>query len=256
MDPATIAGLVLAFAAVVVSVILEGGNPMAMFLAPPMILVFGGTLGVAMAGGTLKDTINSLKAAIKAMTGGVKPADTVVDDIVKLAEKARREGLLALEDAAKSIDDPFLKKGVQMAIDGTDPDEVREILEAEIQAKKKADKIPSKYYADMGAYAPTIGIIGTVNGLIHVLENLDKPETLGHSIAAAFIATLWGVMSANVIFLPMGKRIQRLSDLEVASMELVVEGISSIQAGANPRVVGQKLRAYLPDAPAEAKKAA
>ncbi len=256
MDPATIAGLVLAFAAVVVSVILEGGNPMAMFLAPPMILVFGGTLGVAMAGGTLKDTINSLKAAIKAMTGGVKPADTVVDDIVKLAEKARREGLLALEDAAKSIDDPFLKKGVQMAIDGTDPDEVREILEAEIQAKKKADKIPSKYYADMGAYAPTIGIIGTVNGLIHVLENLDKPETLGHSIAAAFIATLLGVMSANVLFLPLGKRIQRLSDLEVASMELVVEGIASIQAGANPRVVGQKLRAYLPDAAGAEKKAA
>lgn len=250
MDPAILAGWVFAFACIFVSVILEGGNPMAMFAIPALILVFGATLGVAVAGGTLKDTINSLMAAVKALTGGVKPADTVVDDIVKLAEKARREGLLALEDAAKSIENPFLKKGVQMAIDGTDPDEVREILEAEIQAKKKNDKVPSKFYADMGAYAPTIGIIGTVLSLVHVLENLDKPEKLGHMIGAAFLATLWGVLSANVIFLPLSTKLKRISELEVRQMNLLIEGLMSIQAGSNPRVIEQKLRAYLPAAPA------
>ena len=177
--------------------------------------------------------------------------------VVQLAERARREGLLALEDAMKDVEDPFLRKGLELAIDGTDPEELREILEAEIEAKRAADKVRAKVFTDMGGYSPTIGIIGTVLGLIHVLEQLSEPEKLGHLIAAAFVATLWGVLLANVVFLPLGKKVQRVSDLECKQMELAVEGIMAIQSGANPRVVAQKLKSYLPPAkPADAEKAA
>ncbi len=258
MDIATMVGLVVAFGAIFVAVFLEGGNPLSMFLIPPMILVLGGTLGVGLAGGILKDTTSNLITAVKtALLAKVTPADSTVDNIVKLAEQARREGLLALEDAARKVDDPFLRKGLEYAIDGTDPEELRDILEAEITAKKSSDKIGAGILSDMGAYAPTIGIIGTVMSLVHVLENLDKPEQLGHMIGGAFIATLWGVMSANVIFLPMAKKVKRISELEAQKMELAVEGIMAIQAGANPRVVGQKLRSFIGAVqPEQGKKAA
>lgn len=251
MDPATLIGVVLAFAAILVSMIMEGGNPMSIFLIPPMILVIFGTFGVAMAGTLLKDTIGSLVALQRAFLGKVTSPDAVVDSIVKLAEKARREGLLALEDAMKDVDDPFLRKGLQLAIDGTDSDELRDILEAEVDAKRKIDKSRAKFFADMGGYAPTIGIIGTVLGLVHVLENLSEPDKLGHLIAGAFVATLWGVMSANVLWLPLGNKLKRLSEIECAHMDLVIAGIINIQAGANPRLVAQKLRSLLPPGSAD-----
>ncbi|MFI5911195.1 flagellar motor protein [Dactylosporangium sp. NPDC051541] len=246
MDPATIAGIVLAFIAIFAAMILEGGSPGSIFLVPPLILVFVGTLGAAMAGGMLKDTIALIDSFKRVLLSKSATYDTLVDDIVKLAEKARREGLLALEDAMKEVQDPFLKKGLQLAIDGTDSEELAAILEAEVDAKKKADKQAAAIFTAMGGYAPTVGIIGTVIGLIHVLENLSQPEKLGHLIAGAFVATLWGVLSANVMWLPMGAKLKRLSEIECAQMELVIAGIINIQAGANPRLVAQKLRSLLP----------
>jgi chemotaxis protein MotA len=246
MDPATLIGVGIAFGAIFLANMLEGGSPTAMFMLPPMLLVFGGTFGVSMAGGLLKDTI-SLPAAVKrAMTTKVTPADESVTVLVGLAEQARRNGLLALEEQAREIDDPFLKEGVELLVDGTDPEELREILEAKVDAKRAGDKSAAKLFGDMGAYAPTIGIIGTVLSLVHVLENLDKPAELGHMIGAAFLATLWGVLSANVIFLPMSTKLKRISELEVRQMNLLIEGLASIQAGSNPRIIEQKLRAFLP----------
>jgi chemotaxis protein MotA len=224
-------------------------------LIPPIVLVFGGTLGAAMAGGLLKDFLGIVGSLQRAFLGKAVASDALVDDIVKLAEKARREGLLALEDAMKDVENPFLKKGLQLAIDGTDSDELSTILEAEVDAKRKADKAAAKIFDGMGGYAPTIGIIGTVIGLVHVLENLSDPSKLGHLIAGAFVATLWGVMSANVMWLPMGNKLKRLSEIECAQMELVIAGIINIQAGANPRLVAQKLRSLLPPT-AEKKEAA
>lgn len=252
MDPATLAGIALAFVAILASMVLEGGSPMALIVIPALLLVFGGTLGAALAGSTLPDFLGALKGLAKYAMAKVTPPDSTVDLIVKLAEQARKEGLLALEDATKAVDEPFLKRSLQLAIDGTDPEELREILEAEVLAKRNHDKIASKLYTDMGGYAPTIGIIGTVIGLIHVLENLSQPDKLGHLIAGAFVATLWGVLSANVIWLPIGKRIQRVSELEIQQMELVIEGIMAIQAGSNPRIVAQRLRSLLPPQPAAA----
>jgi chemotaxis protein MotA len=256
MDISTIVGVVAALAIVFVVQILDGGSPGSILLVPAMLLVFVGSFAAGMAGGVLKDAIGVGKLLQKAFLAKVSPPTKLVDDIVKLAEQARREGLLALEDAVKTVTHPFLKRGLQLAIDGTDPEELHDILHAEVGAKKKADKAGAKILENMGGYAPTIGIIGTVMGLVHVLQNLDKPATLGPAIASAFVATLWGVLSANLLWLPIAARLSRLSGIEAAEMELVIDGVLSIQAGSNPRLVAQKLRSLLPPDAAKAAEAA
>lgn len=246
MDPATLIGVIGALLFIIVGMVLEGGNPMSLMLFPPILLVVGGTIMVCIAGGTIADTKLAVKGMKKAFTGAAGNAGALVPTLVSLSEKARREGLLALEDALSDVDEPFLSRGLTLAIDGTDPEEVRDILEAEVVAVKAETKQAAKFFNSAGAYAPTIGIIGTVMGLVHVLENLAQPEELGHLIAGAFVATLWGVMSANVFFLPIGARIGRLGELETARMELIIEGIAALQAGSNPRVVQQRLQSLLP----------
>jgi chemotaxis protein MotA len=246
VDPAPAIGIGGGFAVVVGANVMEGGNPMSLLLPAPLILVFGTTILISIAGGTMIDAKNIISSLKMAFTGTVTPAADMIPEVVGLAERARREGLLSLEESLNTIKDPFLVKGVTMAIDGTDPEELRDILEAEAYAKRLEDKQRAKFFADCGAYAPTIGIIGTVMGLVHVLENLAAPTELGHLFAGAFVATLWGVTSANVIWLPTASRIKRLGELECARMELAIEGIAAIQAGSNPRTIAQKLRSLLP----------
>ena len=246
MDLATALGIGLGLLAIMTGNLMEGGSPTALLMIPPMLIVIGGTIGAAVAGGTMSDAKNAAFALKPAFTGKPVPPADLVPVVVTLADKARREGLLALEDAIADVDDPFLERGVTLAVDGTDPEELREIMEAEVYAKKLADRQSAKFYNDMGGYAPTIGIVGTVMGLVHVLENLSQPDELGHLISGAFVATLWGVLSANLIWLPIGNRLRRLSDLETARMELVIEGVMAIQAGSNPRAIAQKLRSLLP----------
>jgi chemotaxis protein MotA len=247
MDPATLIGAGLALAALFITMIMEGSSPLAIFLIPPLILVFGGTFGAAIAGSTMTD-VKKIGAWMKMgfLPAAVPPAIDRIQTMVTLAEKARKEGLLALEAEVRNIDDPFLRRGLQMSIDGTDPEDLRAILEGEIAAKKAEDKTAAKFFTGMGGYAPTVGIIGTVVGLIHVLESLDNPSALGPLIAGAFVATLWGVLSANFFWLPMATKITRTSDLQAAQMELLVEGIAEIQAGTSPRTVRQKLTSLVP----------
>jgi chemotaxis protein MotA len=247
MDPATLIGIGLSVGALLVTMILEGSSPMAIVLLPPILLVFGGTFGAAIAGVAMADVKKIVGWFKLALTPAkVPPVADRITTLVGLAEKARKEGLLALEAQVKDIDDPFLKRGLQMGIDGTDPEELRAVLEGEIAAKKTEDKVAAKFFTAMGGYAPTIGIIGTVIGLIHVLENLSDPASLGPLIAGAFVATLWGVLSANLFWLPMGAKITRISDLQAAQMELLVEGITEIQAGTSPRAVRLKLTSLVP----------
>jgi chemotaxis protein MotA len=256
MDISTLVGVVAALGIVFTVQAMEGGTASSILLIPSILLVFGGAFAAGMAGGVLKDAVGVGKLLQKAFLAKVAPPTKLVDDIVKLAERARREGLLALEDAVKNVDHAFLKRGLQLAIDGTDPEELHDILHAEIAAKKKADKAGMKFFENMGGYAPTIGIIGTVMGLVHVLQNLSKPDTLGESIAAAFVATLWGVLSANLLWLPVAARLNRLSGIEAEEMELVIDGVLAIQAGSNPRLVAQKLRSLLPPDAAKAAESA
>lgn len=247
MDPATLGGLALAFAMIFVAIIVEGADPMSVFLPAPMILVFGGTIGAGLASMTLKDTIRAFSTLPKWLMFKAPDNEATVETVVGLADRARREGLLSLEDAARTVDDPFLREGLQSAIDGTDPDDLRDMLESKIASKRSQDKSVAKFFNNMGGYAPTIGIIGTVVSLVHVLENLSQPDKLGHMIGAAFVATLWGLLSANLIWLPIAGRVNRASEIEVAHMEIAVEGLLAIQAGANPRLVGQRLRSLMPD---------
>jgi chemotaxis protein MotA len=256
MDLAAIIGIALAFGAIFLAMTLEGTSIGSIMLPAPLVLVFVGTMGVGVASGLLKDGIGMINQIKVAFLAKKVDSEGLVEVMVKLAEKARREGLLALEDGMKDVEDPFLKKGLQLAIDGTDSEELREILEAEVDAKRKADKAGAKIFADMGGYAPTIGIIGTVTGLIHVLSNLSEPATLGELIASAFVATLWGILSANVMWLPIGNRLKRVSEVECGQMEMVIAGIINIQAGANPRLVAQKLRSLLGPGAAEPKEKA
>jgi chemotaxis protein MotA len=245
MDPATMIGVGMALVAILGSMIMEGGSIGSMLLIPPMILVFGGTIGAAVAGGMLPDLKNLPKSLIRALTAKAVTPSSNVEVIVSMAEKARREGLLALEADVAAVEDPFLRRALEMAVDGTDADEVAEILGAEVDAKRSADLAAAKLFHDMGGYAPTIGIIGTVLGLVHVLGNLGEPSTLGEKIASAFVATLWGVMTANVFWFPIANRLKRVSSVECEAMELTIEGVLSIQAGSNPRLIAQKLNSML-----------
>ncbi len=247
MDPATLIGFVISMVALLAFMVMEGADPTSLIFLPAIILVVVATFGAAMSGQTMDDLKKMpgwFKMAV--MPAKVPPATAQIQVLVSLAEKARKEGLLALEAQVKNIEDPFLKRGLQMGIDGTDPEELRTVLEGEIAAKKGEDKVAAKFFSGMGAYAPTIGIIGTVVGLINVLQNLNDPGSLGPMISAAFIATLWGVLSANFFFLPMGAKILRISEVQAAQMELLVEGITEIQAGTSPRAVRQKLTAMVP----------
>jgi chemotaxis protein MotA len=245
MDPATMIGAGLALVAIVGSLIMDGGNIGSMILIPPILLVFGGTIGAAIAGGVMSDAKRLPKSLVKAITAKVSTPHDGVAIIVKMAEIARREGLLALESEVANVEDPFLRRALEMAIDGTDADEVAEILSTEVDTKRAADASAAKIFQDMGGYAPTIGIIGTVLGLVHVLGNLGDPSTLGGKIASAFVATLWGVMTANIFWFPLGNRLKRVSEAECDQMELVIEGVLAIQAGSNPRLVAAKLNSMV-----------
>ena len=244
MDKATGPGLALAVAALLLSVILEGGSPMALMNVPAAVLVFGGTIGVSMMSFPFEAVMAMPKFLPQAFFDKIpNPADTV-EVFVKLADKARREGLLALEQETEGLD-AFIKKGVMMVVDGSDPSLVRDVLEAEISATEQRHKHGIGLLEAMGGFAPTMGIIGTVMGLVNVLGHLDNPDELGHSIATAFIATLYGVASANVLWLPLGNKLKNKSAQETWVRELAVEGLLSVQAGDNPRVVRQKLEAQL-----------
>jgi chemotaxis protein MotA len=256
MDFATILGILLAFGAVLVAILLEGSSPMSVLLPAPMMLVIGGTIGAGLATTTISDFVKGFTGLPKFLLYKKKDMNETVDTIVSLADKARREGLLALEDATRTVDDEFLKDGLQSAIDGVDPEDLRAMMETKIDARRANEKVIAKLFTDMGGFAPTIGIIGTVVSLVHVLENLNDPSTIGHMIAAAFVATLWGLLSANLVWLPIAARIKRITEIECSHMELAMEGLLAIQAGSNPRVVGERLRALVPDQPKQVKEAA
>jgi chemotaxis protein MotA len=247
VDPATLIGFVISLVALLTFMVMEGADPTSLIFIPAIILVIVATFGAAMSGQTMDDLKKMpgwFKLAL--MPAKVPPATDQIQTLVSLAERARREGLLALEAQVKAIEDPFLKRGLQMGIDGTDPEELRAVLESEISAKKAEDKVAAKFMTTMGGYAPTIGIVGCIVGLMNVMGSLSNPEALGPMIAAAFVATLWGVMAANFWFLPMGAKILRVSELQAAQMELLVEGITEIQAGTSPRAVRLKLTALIP----------
>jgi chemotaxis protein MotA len=247
MDPTTLLGIGTALGALLLTMLLEGSNPTAILLLPPLVLVFGATIGAAMAGSTMADMRQVGRWLRMALTPAVLPTmEQRIATLVDLAGKARREGLLALDREVTTIQDPFLRRGLQLAVDGVAPEHLQAVMEGEIAARTSDERVAARFFLRMGGYAPTIGIIGTVVGLIHVLATLDQSKTIGPLIASAFVATLWGVLSANVFWLPMSARITRTSQLRNAQLQLLLTGITEIHAGASPRALRQRLTSLLP----------
>ncbi|WP_205696161.1 flagellar motor protein [Conexibacter sp. SYSU D00693] len=248
MKAATAIGIGIALVSLIVGGIMKGTQPTQLINPAAFVIILPTTLGctIAAMGMDRAKLIPTLyKKAISP-----EPMDLAgsVKQLTGFAERARKDGLLALEEEIESIEDDFTRKGMQLVVDGTDPELLAEVLEADTQAMHARHKQNANVFIKAGAFSPTIGVMGTVIGLVHVLGNLSAPETLGPSIATAFIATLYGIGAANIIFLPVGNRLANLSAEEVQYRTLLLEGILAIQAGDNPRVVQEKLLSYVPPA--------
>ncbi|MCX8053869.1 MAG: flagellar motor protein [Armatimonadetes bacterium] len=246
MDVATVLGLFLAWGALLVSLNLEGGSPKDLFNAPALVLVLFGTFGATIVGSNIK-TVLSLPRILRNcwVKSAIDPV-RIIEVMVGFARKARMEGILSLENAASQADNKFLKKGIELIVDGTPSVMVREILETEIVAMQERHKVGETFFTTLGGFAPTLGIIGTVMGLISMLAKLNEPNKMGHAIAAAFTATFYGVALANLLFLPIAAKLRSKTAEEVVACEMIIEGILSIQAGDNPRTVETRMSAYLP----------
>jgi len=242
MDFATIAGIIIAFFLIALGV---GFNLGPLWDAPSVAIVFGGVFGAMFIGYPLKKILGIVKVIGKAFKPPKIDNIETIDNLVKISEKARREGLLSLESDISDIEDSFLKKGLQMVVDGTDAELVRNILDNELGAMENRHaegKAILKYGAVMG---PAFGMIGTLLGLIIMLGNLSDVTSLGPNMAVAIITTLYGSLLANVIFDPMANKVEYYSGLEVKAKELIIEGVLSIQSGDNPKILREKLKSFL-----------
>lgn len=244
MDLATVIGLVLGFGAVFGGAVLEGVHITALISPTSALIVLGGSFGAAFVGFPLPAIIGALKDVKTAFLPPKNDPEAVVKDIIGYATKARRNGLISLEQEAQNASDPFIKKGISLVVDGIDPQKLRDTLEAEIMAYEDHKKHSVEFYEAVGGYSPTIGIIGAVLGLIHTMGNLSDPSKLGGGIAAAFVATIYGLMTANIICLPVAGKLKMRMKEEVVRRVMIVEGLIAIQNGENPHFIEQKLNAF------------
>lgn len=244
MDLATIIGLCLGFGAIFGGAVLEGVHLSALMAPTAALIVLGGTFGAVFISFPLKACISSFKDVKTVIFPPKVDPEAVVKDIIGYATKARRNGLISLEQEAQSARDPFIKKGISLVVDGIDPQKLRETLEADIMAYENHKKHSVEFYEAAGGYAPTIGIIGAVLGLIHVMGNLSDTSKLGAGIATAFVATIYGLLVANIICLPMGAKLKIRLKEEVLRRVMILEGLIAIQNGENPHFIEQKLKAF------------
>lgn len=244
MDITSLVGPVVALGMIIGGMIMEGGHVSSIIQATAAIIVLGGAFGSILVAYPLPDVIGSFKALGVWLKNPTANPDDIMKDILDLAQTARKESILALEKKRDSIKFEPLAKAIKLAVDGTDPNIIRDTLETEAHVVFEEQEIGVKFWEDMGAITPTIGILGAVLGLIHVMENLSQPEKIGPGIAIAFVATLYGVGSANIFFIPMGKKIKRKAMLEGHARAMVVIGVEGILSGLNPKVIEEKLAVF------------
>ncbi|MBX6350629.1 MAG: flagellar motor protein [Clostridia bacterium] len=245
MDVSVVLGLLLAIGAILGANAIEGGHLASLLNPSAALLVVGGTLGATFVSHNLEDILaipQQLSRAFKRQKMDLVQASEM---LVTLAQKARREGLLALESEIPKAGDPFLARGLQLVVDGADPEMVKGLLETELVLTERRGHGAAAVFETAGGYAPTMGIIGTVMGLVHVLGNLDNANDLGPAIAVAFLATFYGISTANVVWLPLASKLKARSAELLALRELEFEGVLSIQQGDNPSMVREKLKAFL-----------
>jgi chemotaxis protein MotA len=256
MDITSIGGIVFAVAMILVGQRLEGGHVGSILQLTAAMIVFGGTIGAVMVAFPRKDFVHGLKLVKLAFTEKARDMGGIAKALVEYASVARRDGVLALEGKLGEVKDPFMRRALQFVVDGVDANVTRDTLESAIDAEMEEDSAAAKVWESAGGFAPTVGILGAVLGLIHVMENLNDPSKLGGGIATAFVATVYGVGSANLLFLPFAAKIKRKVVLEKERKTLIAEGVLSIQEGINPRVLEEKLKAYTGDEGHAEKKAA
>ncbi len=244
LDISTLIGLIAGVLVLIGAVIIEGNVDMYLNI-PSVLIVIGGTVAATLISYPLEQVFSLTKTTSNAFKyKNIDPAATI-NLLVNLAEKARKEGLLALEDDVQEMDNDFLQKGVQLVVDGTDPELVRSILETELSFQEERHKIGQNIFRTMGTFAPAFGMAGTLIGLVAMLDQLDDPDAIGPGMALALLTTLYGMVAANLIFLPIANKLEIKSNDEVLLKEVMLEGMLSIQAGENPRIVEEKLKAFL-----------
>jgi chemotaxis protein MotA len=244
VEKGSLIGLPVAIVGVFVGAVIKGADPVALFTnVPALLIVVVGSLGAALLSSPMKEA--KFGTFGKVMKGAEFPAEETIGKLVAMTNTARTGGLLALESEAKTIEDPFLRKAVQLAVDGTDAAILKRVLKTEIAAKKERHKGPQTFWTNLGVFAPTFGIIGAVFGLMATMSHLDNPELIGHGIAGAFVATFWGVFLANGVYLPAANKLKRMTAEEAAYMDMIVAGVLELQAGTSPRVMEGLLNSYI-----------
>jgi len=245
VDKISIAGLVIGLVAIIGGQVLEGGSVGSLVQPTALLIVLGGTLGAVL----LQSPLHVFKRGVRMVRWVWVPPvieqKRVIDQILNWSQLSRREGLLALENHLPGIKDPFTQKGLQLLVDGADPERIRELLEVDIDTYEEEWRQAAKIWDAAGGYSPTIGILGAVMGLIHVMENLSDPTKLGAGIAVAFVATIYGVGLANLIYLPIAAKLKYYIARMVSSKEMMVDGLVGIAIGDNPRIIESRLQGYL-----------
>lgn len=245
MDLATVIGIVLAFG-LVLAAILVGGNLLIFVDVQSALIVIGGTIGVLLINYPLGHVIGVVGVIKNAFFSSLESPAQIIEKFMDYANRARREGILSLEPVIKDIDDLFLKKGLQLTVDGLEPQSIQEILEAEIAYREQRHETGAGIMDAFGAFAPAMGMIGTVIGLILMLQTMSDPSSIGPSMAVALITTFYGALMANLVFLPISGKLKERSKEEILLMEMVMEGILAISKGENPRIIEEKLSSFLP----------
>lgn len=245
MDILTLIGVVAALGAIIGGNILEGGHTSSLMQLTAFIIVMGGTLGAIMVQSQMPIFLRAMKLTVWLVFPPRLAPRQAIDKIIGWSNIARKEGLLGLEAVTESEPDLFARKGLQLLVDGSEPDAIRNILEVELSTKEHTDLQAAKVYEGMGGYAPTVGILGAVMGLIHVMNNLSDPSKLGSGIAVAFVATIYGVGLANMFFLPMANKLKAVIHDQTKFREMMIEGIAAIAEGENPRNIEIKLLGYV-----------
>jgi len=245
MDPLSIIGILLAVGAVLLGQSLEGGDPLSLLNVPAALIVVGGTVGASMLQTPLPVFFQALRSVGQVFRAPAFDGGQVVHKIVGWSSVSRSKGLLGLESVSETEPDPFTRKGLRLLVDGSEPEVIRSILETEIEAREHRDIQAAKVFEGMGGYAPTLGILGAVLGLIHVMENLSDPSRLGPGIAVAFVATIYGVGLANLVLLPAANKLKSIAYARSRLREMITEGIVAIAQGENPRNIELRLQSHL-----------
>jgi len=246
MDISAILAIATSFGLILFGNYLEGGHLSSLIQMTAGLIVFGGTLGAVWLGATPKEVKDLAKLMPRILRPNTADRKRLLDDILKVTTTVRRDGMLAVENQLPTIQDDMLRRGLQMLVDGNSGDDVKNVLETEVDIHEHHQNAAAKLWADAGGYAPTVGILGAVLGLIHVMGNLSDPSKLGAGIAVAFVATVYGVGSANLIFLPFAARLKKIVAIETEDRMMIITGLQGIVAGANARQVGEMLAPFLP----------